>query len=41
LPLPGESRPSSWLRWLDRPGGRFKLHAETAGTAVLALAVLW
>ena len=41
LPRPGESGPSPWLRWLDQPGGRFKLHAGMGGTVMLALAVLW
>jgi quinoprotein glucose dehydrogenase len=41
LPGPGEFGPSPWLRWLDQPGGRFDLHAGMAGTAVLAVAVLW
>jgi quinoprotein glucose dehydrogenase len=41
LPRPGESGPSPWLRWLDQPGGRFKLHAGMAGIVVLAQAVLW
>ena len=41
LPGPGESGPSTWLRWLDQPGGRFELHAGMAGTLVLAVAVLW
>jgi quinoprotein glucose dehydrogenase len=41
LPRPGESGPSPWLRWLDQPGGRFKLHAGMAATVVVALAVLW
>jgi quinoprotein glucose dehydrogenase len=41
LPRPGESGPSPWLRWLDQPGGRFKLRAGMAGTVALALAVLW
>jgi quinoprotein glucose dehydrogenase len=41
LPRPGESGPSPWLRWLDQPGGRFKLHAGMAGTVALALAALW
>ena len=41
LPRLGESGPSPWLRWVDQPGGRFKLHAGMAGTVVLALALLW
>jgi quinoprotein glucose dehydrogenase len=41
LPRPGESGPSLWLRWIDRPGGRFELHAGMAGTLGLALAALW
>jgi quinoprotein glucose dehydrogenase len=41
LPGPGESAPSPWLRWIDAPGGRFKLHAGMAGTAVIALLLLW
>jgi quinoprotein glucose dehydrogenase len=41
LPRAGESGPSPWLRWLDQPGGRFKLRAWMAGTIALALAVLW
>jgi quinoprotein glucose dehydrogenase len=41
LPRPGESGPSPWFGWLDRPGGRFKLHAGTAGAAAVALAALW
>jgi quinoprotein glucose dehydrogenase len=42
LPGPGGSGPSLWTRWLDQPGGRFKLHAGMAGTVALALAaVLW
>jgi len=42
LPRPGEPGPSPWLRWLDRPGGRFELHAATAGTAAfVAVAALW
>jgi quinoprotein glucose dehydrogenase len=40
LPRPGESGPSPWLGWLDRPGGRFRLHAGMAGAAALALAAL-
>jgi quinoprotein glucose dehydrogenase len=40
LPRPGESGPSPWLRWLDRPGGRFRLHAGIAGVLALALAGL-
>ena len=41
LPRPGESGPSPWLRWIDRPGGRIELHTGMAGTLALALAVLW
>ena len=41
LPGPGESGPSPWLGWLDRPGGRFELHAGMAGAVVIALAALW
>ncbi len=41
LPGPGESGPSPWLGWLDRPGGRFELHAGMAGAFVIALAALW
>ena len=41
LPSPGQSGPSPWMRWLDQPGGRFKLHAGMAGTLMLAVAVLW
>ena len=41
LPGPGESGPSPWLSWIDRPGGRFELHAGMVGTVVLALVVLW
>ena len=41
LPGPGESGPSPWLRWLDKPGRRFELHAGMAGTVVVALAALW
>ena len=37
LPRPGESDPSPWLRWLDQPGGRFKLRAGMAGTVEDAL----
>ncbi len=38
---PGESGPSTWLRWLDQPGGRFELHAGMAVTWALAVAALW
>ena len=41
LPGPGESGPSPWLRWLDQPGGRFKLHAGMAAAVAVALAALW
>jgi quinoprotein glucose dehydrogenase len=41
LPGPGESGPSPWLGWIDRPGGRFRLHAGMAGAVVIALAALW
>ena len=41
LPRPGESGPSPWFGWLDRPGGRFKLHAGMAGAVAVALAALW
>jgi membrane protein implicated in regulation of membrane protease activity len=41
LPRPGEAGPSPWLDWLDRPGGRFRLHAGMAAAAALALAALW
>jgi quinoprotein glucose dehydrogenase len=41
LPRPGEPGPSPWFGWLDRPGGRFKLHAAMAGAVAIALAALW
>jgi hypothetical protein len=27
LPRSGESPPSPWISWIDKPGGRFQLHA--------------
>jgi quinoprotein glucose dehydrogenase len=40
LPRPGESTPSPWVSWIDKPGGRFELHACMAALALVAALVL-
>jgi hypothetical protein len=40
LPRPGESTPSPWLSWIDKPGGRFELHAGVVAFALVAALVL-
>ena len=41
LPRPGESTPSRWVSWIDKPGGRFELHAGMAAFALVAALVLF
>ena len=40
LPRLGESTPSPWVSWTDKPGGRFKLHAGMVAVALVAALVL-
>jgi quinoprotein glucose dehydrogenase len=40
LPGPGQSTPSPWLTWIDKPGGRFELHAGVVTFALVAALVL-
>ena len=40
LPRPGDSTPSPWVSWIDKPGGRFELHASIAALALVAALVL-
>jgi quinoprotein glucose dehydrogenase len=40
LPRPGESIPSPWVTWIDKPGGRFDLHAGMVAFALVAAMVL-
>ena len=40
LPRLGESTPSPWVSWTDKPGGRFKLHAGMVAVALIAALVL-
>ena len=40
LPRPGESTPSPWISWIDKPGGRFELHAGMVAFALVAALVL-
>ena len=40
LPRPGESTSSPWVSWIDKPGGRFQLHAGMVALALVAALVL-
>jgi hypothetical protein len=40
LPRPGESNLSPWVSWIDKPGGRFELHAGMVAFALVAALVL-
>ena len=40
LPRPGESTPSPWVSWIDKPGGRFRLHAGMVAFALVAALIL-
>jgi quinoprotein glucose dehydrogenase len=40
LPPPGESNPSPRVSWIDKPGGRFELHAGIVAFALVAALVL-
>ena len=40
LPRPGESPPSPWVNWIDKPGGRFVLHTGIVAFALIAALVL-
>ena len=40
LPQPGESTPSPWVSWINKPGGRFELHAGIVAFALVATALV-
>ena len=41
LPAPGQARATAWLRWVDQPGGRFRLHAGLVLVLLVGLGFGW